>query len=155
MYQGCPETNTPYFFKQIFFSRSRKSHIVKSAGGNARVLRVTWRSQVLKSGETKTSSSLSESPHSKQASKKASKHPRRSLSSCWCSLFLRISVLQWVQVRESTLKPLWSSTLAQPQVPQFLSTSLCFWISTWAWAPDSRSSATRRSLQHHTGGFAI
>ena len=50
---------------------------------------VACSSHALKSGETKTSFSPSESP-----SNQAGKHSRNSLSSCWWPLFLRISVLE-------------------------------------------------------------
>ena len=52
-------------------------------------LSVTCSSHALKSGETQTSSSPSESP-----SNQPGKHSRNSLSSCWWSLFLRITVLE-------------------------------------------------------------
>jgi hypothetical protein len=100
-------------------------------------LKIKWRNQTLKSGETKIFSP-SGSP--------LSKHPHNSLPCCWCSLHIWINVLKHLYTsfnNSKTVGQLWN-----PHGPllrlrlRFTSPSkiLCFWISTiwlrvcsWLW----------------------
>ena len=101
------------------------------------LLKISWRNQTLKSGETKICSS---------SGLLLSKHPHNSLSCCWCSLPIWINVLKHLDTSFSHSKTV--GQILNPHGPllrlrlRFLSPSkmLCFWISTiwlrvksWLW----------------------
>ena len=117
------------------------------------LLKINWRNQTLKSGETKICSS-SGSP--------LSKHPHNSLSFCWCSLHIWNNVLKHLDASFSDSKTV--GQIWNPRGPlhrlrlKFLSPSkiLCFRISaiwsrmkSWLW-----DFGNPKHLQHYVYKFS-